>query len=76
MKDVILKGHPLTENESKKVKGGQLYDVDLESLATGFLKFCVACGNPFNGHYVFEDGLVVCQSCGCVNSIDELGQKE
>ena len=76
MNKLNANGQVLSETQMKEVKGGATYDIDLETLASGVLNFCMYCGNPFNGHYEFDDaGNVECQKCGCKNSIDDFEKK-
>lgn len=76
MKDSKVNGQVLSEKEMREVKGGATYEIDLETLVSGVLNFCMYCGHPFNGYYEFNDeGKVVCLNCGCKNSIDDLEEK-
>ena len=70
MKDVILKGHPLTENESKEVKGGAIYVMSGDGVPESFS--CNECGHYI---YLFEYNAdkklfyAVCDVCGCRNEV-------
>ena len=66
MKDLILKGHPLTENESKEVKGGAWYAIKVVTFLRPFP--CDLCGNiikRFKYNENTETYTAVCENCGC-----------
>lgn len=73
MKKENLNGQVLSEKEMREVKGGMTYDIDAETLASGVVKYCMACGHPFGGTYTIdENGFVVCPNCSCRTPIDDI----
>lgn len=68
MKDAILKGHPLTNDVMKSVKGG----VEIESDNPKIMNFCPNCREPYDKddeNYFKgpdENGLytAICKECG------------
>ena len=74
MKDLILKGHPLTENESKEVKGGAWYAIKVvtepHTPPTDFP--CDICGHTiskFMYNANTQTYTSVCFECGCEKEV-------
>ena len=75
MKEAILKGHPLTEDVMKEVKGGTI----LEGSKKNKMNFCPDCGYRYTDEDkenddIFEerDGVwrATCPNCGSKNVVE------
>ena len=74
MKKVFVKGHPLTENESKEVKGGAWYAMKVVSdpFATPEKFPCTECGYEIDTFLYKPDEktyYAVCDNCGCSKEV-------
>lgn len=72
MKKVFVKGHPLTENELKEVKGGSIYVIKVVNGNAPDAFSCEDCGNRI---YMFDYNAdkklyyAMCNVCGCRNEV-------
>ena len=67
MKDLILKGHPLTENESKEVKGGGCPEIK----SNVEIFFCPVCGFPLESKKS-ENGGYTATCMNCIAPLPEM----